>query len=253
MPAFSKASTVAIGNSPLAEVGVNPDNLFVRFLGILIDKQLNYSNHFNQLKGKLATSLFALSTAKINSSLKVRKLIYTSLVESHLRFGCLAYGSAQHKKIEELFIIQKKAIRLVFNAHPLSHTDPIFAKLGLLKVHDLLSLERIIFARKLKNGTQPVSFHSDFLQDISVDNMGRRYDPNNLKMPTTELKLLARTPAILNCCDWNNLDPHLKTIGDLNLLKIEFIKSKILSYALFDCLKTNCVSCASHSTSSTQN
>ena len=190
MPAFSKASTEAIGNSPLAEVGVNPDNLLVRLLGILIDKQLNYSNHINLLKGKLATSLFALSTAKINSSLKVRKLIYTSLVESHLRFGCLAYGSAHPNKIEELFIIQKKAIRLVFNAHPLSHTDPIFAKLGLLKVHDLLSLERIIFARKLKKGTQPVSFHGDFLQDISVDNMGRRGDLNNFKCQQLRLNSL---------------------------------------------------------------
>ena len=236
---------------PLAEVGVNPDSLTVRFLGILIDKQLNYENHINLLKGKLAKSLFALSTAKVNSSMKVRKLIYTSLVESHLRFGCLAYGSAHPNKINELFIIQKKAIRLVSNSHPFSHADPIFARLGLLKVHDLLSLERIIFAWKLKNRSQPVSFNSDFLEDQSEENMGRRDDPNNFTMPTTEFKLLARTPAILICYDWNNLEPHLKTIGDLNILKNEFIKSKILSYALFDCPKRNCVSCASNGIRST--
>ena len=66
-----------MGNSTITRVGKFCPETTVRFLGILIDDTLSFSGHIQKLKAKQNKIV----------PLKIRKTIYQSLIESHLRFS----------------------------------------------------------------------------------------------------------------------------------------------------------------------
>ena len=81
----------------------------------------------------------------------VLKTLYYSLVHPHLLFQLLAWG---HRH-EELFLLQKRAIRIISNEHWLAHTDPLFKRHNILKLSDLHTLQQIKFYWRYVNDELP--------------------------------------------------------------------------------------------------
>ena len=113
-----------LGNTPLARVGKNQGEESVRFLGLWVDDTLRFNDHIHKLKAKLNIGLYHLTQAKMNSPLKVRLSIYRALFESHLRYACTSYGSTPRAQIEEILMLQKKAVRHILKTYYLAHTMP---------------------------------------------------------------------------------------------------------------------------------
>ena len=83
---------------------------------------------------------------KLKNSLptNVLKLIYLSLVQSHLLYGLLVWGGEIDKTIgKRLVTLQKKGIRTITKSGYVAHTDPHFKELGLLKLTDMYKLQVI--------------------------------------------------------------------------------------------------------------
>ena len=76
--------------------------------------------------------------------LKVMKNVYYSLIYSHIIYAIEAWGSACKTELDKIFILQKRAMRLMtYNDKyhtiygPLISSDPIFFELEMLKVSDI--------------------------------------------------------------------------------------------------------------------
>ena len=214
----------------------------VRFLGLWVSDTLTYSCHINKLKPKLNSGLYFLASSKNNSPLRIMINMYHAVFESHLRFACEIYGSATEKLLDELFILQKRAIRIINNSHYLSHTDPIFLKLKLLKLQDLFIYTRVCLVHKFRLGLLPRSFTRNYFQYISQEESTRRGDPLSLKVPKPFNKNLLRSPYILICQDWNNLPYEIKIIPKHNEFK-KTVHSYLTSKYTEPCSKLDCKSC----------
>ena len=83
--------------------------------------------------------------------LKTKILIYNSLIVSHLNFGILVWGY----QCDRIMKLQKKVIRIISLSKYNAHTEPIFKKLNLLKVKDILKLQELKFYYKFKNNKLP--------------------------------------------------------------------------------------------------
>ena len=94
--------------------------------------------------------------------INVRRLIYNSLIQSHLEYGVLAWGSSKNKLITSINKIQKRCIRNLASGSWLSHTDPLFGKLNILKFKDILDVNSKIFMHKYFNSQLPGSFNDMF-------------------------------------------------------------------------------------------
>lgn len=75
------------------------NNLFQRvthtkFLGILIDENLSWKQHTEQLIKKLSTSLYGIKRIKAISGKETALTAYHALFSSHMRFGIVAWGAA---------------------------------------------------------------------------------------------------------------------------------------------------------------
>ena len=153
-----------VGDSIITRVGNMCLEKSARFLAIWIDDTLCFSGHIDKLKAKLNSGLYALSTCNQLVPLKIRKTIYRSLIESHLRFGTIIFGAANPKLLEPISILQRKAVRHVARAQYNAHTDVLFKSFQFLKYNDLVQLSQCIFMRQYSNKKLPQSFTNMFEQ-----------------------------------------------------------------------------------------
>lgn len=66
--------------------------------------------------------------------------IYHSLIHSHLNYNICCYLGTFNTYVNRLFILQKRAIRIISCASFLEHTDPLFYYNNILKNHDIYNL-----------------------------------------------------------------------------------------------------------------
>ena len=228
-------------NNLIQQAGHNCTDTSVRFLGVWIDEEMSFSGHIAKLKGKLNSGLYALATCNRIVPLKVRKLIYRSLFESHLHFGSVLYGATQPKNLEQIEVVQRKALRLVSRSKYNAHTDPLFKQHDMLKLSDLIKLNQTIFVRQHKNGRLPTSFHN-FFQDIPPDEQKSRDDDYNLKPKEVADRSLLYFPGNQIIRAWNSNNLLIKSEADCAILKESFKQNKLELYEE-DCLKQNCYVC----------
>ena len=139
-----------------------------RFLGVLVDDRLTWSNQISAIKTKMSRFIGTLYKLKSTLPLTVRLTIYNSLVQSHLNYCSLLWGTSCKSNIEKLFIAQKKAIRGIMpgftnyfykdGLHP-SHTKPFFTDFEILTVHNIVLKNIFIFFNNLQHfsNTIPLS------------------------------------------------------------------------------------------------
>ena len=135
-----------------------------KFLGIIIDEDLNWGPHIKHLKKKLRSITGAICRIRKSMPPDLYLKVYTSLVESHLTYGITVWGgSISNQANDKLFIIQKQCVRILFgdldaylekqstcararpykqqklgtNFYKKEHTKPIFNRLKILTVQGL--------------------------------------------------------------------------------------------------------------------
>ena len=95
----------------------------VKYLGIKIDKQLNWREHINEVAIKLNRANAMLYKVREFVSTDTLRSIYYAIFDSHLNYGNLVWGQNTNA-IKCLIILQKKALRSM-NFKPRNfHTSP---------------------------------------------------------------------------------------------------------------------------------
>ena len=141
------------------------DNIFIErvyefnFLGLNINENLNWKTHINKIAHKLSKSIGILNKLKHFLPLRTKVLLYSSLILLHINFCILAWGH----KCERIIKLQKKVLRIITLSKYNSHTEPIFKKLKLLKVSDILKLQELKFYYKFTNNKLPY-----YLQNLPI-------------------------------------------------------------------------------------
>ena len=115
--------------------------------------------------------------------------------------------------------MQKSAVRLVSNASFLAHTDEIFKNLGILKLDDLLTLDRLLIVHRFRANKLPSAFSKNFLLDVNIDTMKRLEDRYSIINPEIPGKGFARLPLTLLARSWNLQPMVLRAEGEVTKFK----------------------------------
>ena len=115
-----------------------------KYLGIFLDKHLDWSPHINHLSHKIVKAnathcrLFHYVNEVAITS------IYYVIFYFHLSYVCSAEGQNLNPK-HCTNLLQKKAMQIISFAHYDAHTLPIFAKLNIIKFCNcLLNFKHVI-------------------------------------------------------------------------------------------------------------
>jgi len=106
--------------------------------------------------------LFSIKQVKRALSTDCLKTLFFALVHSHFASGIIAWGNANNSILKPLVTLQKRAIRVIHNAHYNSHTEPKFKSSGILKIPDLLVYQSLIFMFDYLLNKLPPSFNGTF-------------------------------------------------------------------------------------------
>ena len=82
-----------------------------KYLGVVFNSKLDWHSHLEYLSTKIAKGSGVIRRLKYDLPIKVLKLIYHSLVESHLRFGIISWGTAKSAALKTLTSIQNRLIK----------------------------------------------------------------------------------------------------------------------------------------------
>jgi hypothetical protein len=168
-----------ISNIALGAHHINRVNC-AKFLGLYIDDKLTWGDHIDHVAKKIASGSYALNNVKRSLSVANLKLLYHSLVHSHLTYGTALWGSAYQYKLHKLEITQKKCIRHICGVPYNEHTNPLFKKLGILKLKDIYKIQLCKFMYSYTHGKLPTPLLAIFSTNADFHNYNtrQRYDPH---------------------------------------------------------------------------
>jgi len=86
---------------------------------------------------KLAKSLGILYRLKTKLPKSCLLTVYYSLIYPHLTYCNIVWGGAAKAIINELVVLQKRAIRIITNSNYRSNTTALFKELQILKLEDI--------------------------------------------------------------------------------------------------------------------
>ena len=90
----------------------------VRFLGVIIDSELSWEPHIENLTAKLSSSIALIKRImKFIPKSEYMKL-YDSLFKSHISYCISSWGGVTAYRLLKLFTMQKRCVRLLFGAKP---------------------------------------------------------------------------------------------------------------------------------------
>ena len=215
-----------------------------RFLGIWIDDQLNFQKQYEVLHNKLNDTLKALRAVRSLLNYKSKLLIYHSLFQSHVNYCTIAYFDKFNKsQINNLLLLQKKAIRTIFQARNNVHTQKLFQLANITPIDRIYETEAIKFIFQYVSDTtkelQPKAIHDIIFQNAIIFKNTRFYDDESkIRIPHAYRK----GQAIYNLISkWNNTKHELRFAGNLWSLK-KMIRMEV-NDNLLPCTTKNCFTC----------
>ena len=126
------------------------------FLGITLDENITWKPHIAAIANKLSKYAGIFNKLKNYLPAYILRMLYCSLVNSHLSYGILIWGYECHR----LEKIQKRMIRIITVSKYNALTEPLFKALDLLKIQDMLDLSTLKFYFRYVHDNLPAYFYS---------------------------------------------------------------------------------------------
>ena len=101
----------------------------VKFLGFIIEDQPHWTKHLKLCKSKMASSIYAMRSAKHVLSKDNLRALYFALMYPYIDYGIILWGTAAKCHIYPLHVLQKKAIRIITDAKYNAHSSPLLTEL----------------------------------------------------------------------------------------------------------------------------
>ena len=121
--------------------GLNLSRVFVtKFLGVHMDSKLDWTDHINSVRNKIAKNVSVMNRVRHVLTSSALYSLYFTLIMPYLTYCCEVWGNNYKNRIQSLFILQKRAIRICLNTNYKCHTKPLFYQLRSLNVLTLLIL-----------------------------------------------------------------------------------------------------------------
>ena len=185
----------------------------LKYLGLIIDSNLNWKSHLHELGKKVARNIGILSKIRhfVNNSILYQ--LYYSLIYPLLTYGLLVWDNTYHTTLKPIITLQKRALRIITYSKPHEHSDPLFKQLDLLKLVDLVVFHNALFMYQYHKNLLPKSFNNFFEAVSSKHQYNTRFasrltyyiNPDRTNFGKFNIRFAAAAV-------WNDLDNNLKQL-----------------------------------------
>ena len=166
-----KLMNVKLGGRSLMRCGYGLQEEGVKFLGVMIDENLDWKLQISQIKKKIGKGNYLLWRYRQKLSLKMKKTIYESFIRTHITYCLSIWGAKRTESLNELKKLVKKSWSKIGLRR--QHTNDRLREQNILKLEDELRISeaKIIWRwskRKLPLGIQ------DILVEVTLNPLRNR-------------------------------------------------------------------------------
>ena len=189
-----------------------------KFLGVFIDSKITWKEHINKLNGKLSKSVSILYRCYKLIDENALKTLYYSLFLSYVTYCCEVWGTTYKSNLKYLYKLQKKAIRIICKVEKFACTTPLFYKLGLLKLEDIVKFKccsTMFDAYRMK---LPSNLQSKFSIHQDQSNYNLR-SGNRFKVSYVRTTKKQQCLSVLGVKLFNSLPNFIASLPNIHLFK----------------------------------
>ena len=197
-----------------------------KFLGIIIDQHLTWKNHINYVTKKITRTTGVLCRIRFYISQPLLRMLYYSLIYPHLHYGNIVWANTYPTRLEKLFKLQKKILRIITFSSYTAPSLPLFDKLDLLNIHQINDLLISSFSFSLNNNVLPPYFDDFCIENFKVHSYNTRGSKQFHKtFSRTNYGKYSTREKIIKI--WNEIPKTIKCSASLKIFKTK-IKQFIL-------------------------
>ena len=179
-----------------------------KFLGVFIDSNLSFNHHIKSLIGKISRHTGILYKIRNQLSSDAIMKYYFAFIYPYLSYNIEIWGGSCDSILNPLIIQHKRLIRTMTWSRGRDHTNPLFSKLGILKLKDIFIYRLNILMFKRYSAGEFAVGH---------ERMSRF---RNLAQPKFHrLTQTQRAFSYAGPIAWNNLPSNLREIDSFVLFK----------------------------------
>ena len=187
-----------------------------KFLGVTLDNHLTWKYHVDDICCKISRAIGAISRISAIVPTHILLNLYFSMILPHLMYCNIVWGNCAIYLLNRIHILQKRAIRIITNSKPYTHSDPLFKKMKLLTIYDIHKFVTCTFMYQYINNTLPKFLGNCFIKKNFMHNIRQNnilYVPN-YKYNVSRCSIKYSGPTI-----WNNLSNTMKCCQSLSVFK----------------------------------
>ena len=223
----------------------------VKYLGMYIDTNLKFKYHISVITCKVSRMINTYWKCT-DLDISTKKIIYHSLVESHLNYGIIIWGSeyaknlltdADYKRVPEnlksIITSQNKIIRAIFRkpkfdkkTKTYTETEPLYVQLHVLKLQELYYYNLGILVHDYFNKAQFPELLTEQFDKFRTKQVHETRSMNmNLNYNVPNLINSYRKPTIAGAMFWNSLPNELKCTESKYSFKIKLKNYLLTKYS----------------------
>ena len=189
-----------------------------KILGIHVDNNLTWNNHFNFLSKKLSSHLWLLSKVRIYLSIEHRVLFYNAYIKPHIDYCSLIWSNTSSSNISKITRLQRRACKLILG-HEYNGLSEAFEKLKILSIDQSIFLSKAKMMYKIHNNLAPSYLNEMFLmRDANLDNTTsnlRSVTNKNFVVPLAKCNLFKGSLTYSGVIIWNSIPVSIKNSSSL--------------------------------------
>ncbi len=192
-----------------------------RFLGVIIDSGLKWSNHIKFVSKRSAKMLGILRRVcpLVHSSAFLT--LYYSFLFPFINYCNIVWAATYPTYLKKLIVIQKKYLRFISHSNRYAPSAPLYNKFKVLPIDKVNIYQTCLLMHKFIYRKQdlPDSFQSLFTPISHVHSFQTRHSNNNLLLPYTrttrhQFNISFRGPKL-----WSDLSPSLRSMSSYSAFK----------------------------------
>jgi len=180
---------------------------YVKYLGILIDKNLSWKYHIDYVASKISRTIGIIARLRHFIPLSTLLTIYRSLVAPYLKYGVIAWGQAAKSNLLKILILQKRALRLMHFFPNRDHILPLFISSNILPINLLYFETVLIFMHDVAHDSVPLNLKNLFRSSNQVHSYNTRFSSaGNYYVNSSRTNVMRNSISILGPNLWNSLN-----------------------------------------------
>lgn len=179
-------------------------------------------------KKKVSKNIFILNKTKNVLDCNTMRMLYCSLILPYLSYCAVVWGNTYISNIRPLFLLQKRAVRIIHKVEFREYTNGLFVKARLLKLKEIIEQQTLLIVFKAKKRVLPENVQKLFVFTSEDENHRRRLDFKHQVARTTLKQMCV---SVIGVKLWNSQQKDLKGCTDIFQFKKMYKERQIRQYA----------------------